>query len=214
MRRFRKHKDLNPSEFSRAESPMNSTMLGGIFGYLELARVSCEATRRLPAILKELSKHLLVPKTLSATPYVLKGGVPVRKTGSIAPLLKESTQFALSGSSVSCSFHIADELWLCDFDEDQMGKVGDNIVINSVQAMPLSGSISVAAANFEIKNGEMSSLKRGKYVHVSFTDTGIGIPVSILPSIFDPFFTTKHKAMVLAYPPCIPLSRNMMVRSP
>jgi PAS domain S-box-containing protein len=171
-----------------------NNLLSGIFGYLEMARMSCEATSKTTFYLDKALKTFSRAKDLTQQLLTFsKGGAPIRKTASIAPLLKESAQFALSGSNVSSTFHIADKLWLCDFDENQMGQVVDNIVINAVQAMPLGGNLSVEAANIEVKDGEISSLRHGKYVHVSFTDTGIGIPPSIMPRIFDPFFTTKHK---------------------
>ena len=36
-------------------------------------------------------------------------------------------------------------------------------------------------------------LKKGKYVKISVTDQGMGIPMEHLPNIFDPYFTTKQK---------------------
>jgi PAS domain S-box-containing protein len=171
-----------------------NNLLGGIFGYLEMARMTCETSSKAADYLDKALRTFSRAKDLTQQLLTFsKGGDPIRKTGSIAPILQESTQFALSGSNVSCSFHIADDLFLCDFDENQIGQVIDNIVINAVQAMPLGGTLTVVAANIEVMTGEISSLKQGMYVHVSFTDTGIGIPQSIMPRIFDPFFTTKHK---------------------
>ena len=122
-----------------------------------------------------------------------KGGEPVKKIEPLTPFLQETTQFALSGSNVSCSFNLAPDLWTCDYDKNQMGQVIENIVINAVHAMPSGGNIDVEAMNVTISENILSSLQPGRYVRISITDTGAGIPERYLSRIFDPFFTTKQK---------------------
>ena len=171
-----------------------NNLLGGIFGYLELAQQHSaqndKARRYIEKALttfnraKDLTQQLL---TFS------KGGAPNRKTNSIAPVLRENTLFALSGSNISAHFDFNENLWLCDFDENQIGQVIDNLVINAQQAMPLGGSITVAVQNVQLTAESSVPLNPGKYVMFSVTDSGTGIPPNILPRIFDPFFTTKQK---------------------
>jgi CheY-like chemotaxis protein len=122
-----------------------------------------------------------------------KGGAPLRRTAHLNALIRETAQFALSGSNVSCAFDIAEDLRPCDFDMNQIGQVLDNIVINAVQAMPLGGVIHIRAVNSEIEETDHSTLPRGRYVRISIRDTGVGIPEEIRSRIFDPFFTTKQK---------------------
>jgi len=121
-----------------------------------------------------------------------KGGAPCMKTGSLSPLLGETTRFAMSGSAISPEFSIAKELWQCDFDENQIAQVIDNLVINAMQAMPNGGSLSIAAENVHIQKGENPpSLKAGMYEfrsRIRESDTP-----NILPRIFDPFFSTKQQ---------------------
>ncbi|MCM2283469.1 MAG: PAS domain S-box protein [Desulfobacula sp.] len=170
-----------------------NNLLSGIYGYLDLAqkknkdpKISDYLTRALNSSerAKNLTRQLL---TFS------KGGEPVKKIEPLTPFLQETTQFALSGSNVSCSFNIAPDLWTCDYDKNQMGQVIENIVINAVHAMPSGGSIDVTAMNVTIPENILSSLKPGRYVKISITDTGTGIPERYLSRIFDPFFTTKQK---------------------
>jgi two-component system NtrC family sensor kinase len=57
-----------------------------------------------------------------------------------------------------------------------------NLIINAYDAIAETGrrgTISVATS------------VDGDHATVSITDTGAGIPESVLPKIFDPFFTTK-----------------------
>ena len=121
-----------------------------------------------------------------------KGGLPIRKTLPIADHVRKAVLFALSGSSISPEFSIPADIWLCDFDENQMAQVFDNIVINARQAMPLGGKIDVTIRN--AASGEAPEiLPRNNYVCVSIRDYGAGIVKEHLPRIFDPFFTTKHQ---------------------
>ncbi len=166
-----------------------NNMLAGIFGYLDLAKESI-ATNNSAQVPKYLDKALGVyDRAKGLTQQLLtfsKGGAPVRKTQSIAPLIQHSATFALSGSNVSCQFNLAEDLWACDCDENQIGQVIDNIVINGKQAMPKGGAICISCTNDKEVPGHL-----GMFVRISIKDEGQGIPHDILPKIFDPFFSTK-----------------------
>jgi signal transduction histidine kinase/CheY-like chemotaxis protein len=180
-----------------------NNLLSGLFGYIDLARMNLTQDPETREYLdkafgvfsraKDLTQQLL---TFS------KGGVPVKKTGLLGPRIKESATFALSGSKVGCDFNIAQDLFPCDFDENQMGQVIDNIVINAQQAMPTGGKITISACNIAVKDGEHPELKSGRYVKISIADTGTGIQPKLLKRIFDPFFTTKQKGNGLGLATC------------
>ncbi len=169
-----------------------NNLLGGIFGYLDIARKKVTD----PKIENYLSKAFSASERAeSLTRQLLtfsKGGVPIKKVEPLIPFLQETTQFALSGSNVSCSFNLPDDLWSCDYDRNQIGQVVDNIIINAQQAMPSGGKIEVSAANLEITNAKHPSLESGNYVKITIIDSGIGIPQKFMSKIFDPFFSTKQ----------------------
>lgn len=64
-------------------------------------------------------------------------------------------------------------------DGDQLQQVFLNLLLNSRDAMPNGGKLSV------------SSVRRKGEIVVSITDNGVGIIESVRPQLFDPFFTTK-----------------------
>jgi signal transduction histidine kinase/CheY-like chemotaxis protein len=62
-----------------------------------------------------------------------------------------------------------------------------NLAVNSADAMPRGGTLSV-----EVRNATRDEAPRdGRFVLIRVTDTGSGIAEDDLPKVFDPFFTTK-----------------------
>jgi signal transduction histidine kinase len=62
-----------------------------------------------------------------------------------------------------------------------------NLITNALDAMPQGGSLAVKAQPiFSVPYSE-----NGKWLEISITDTGVGIPEESKKKIFDPFFTTK-----------------------
>lgn len=173
-----------------------NNLLAGIFSYLDLgyeflnqkeidsAKDCVEKAMSVFERAKSLTQQLL---TFS------KGGTPIKKTISLENVLKEMVQFSLSGSCVMPEYKIQENLWYCDADIHQIEQVVDNIVINARQAMPDGGKITVSAGNVEHNKVTPDILPEGRYILISFTDTGCGIPEEIIPRIFDPFFTTKKQ---------------------
>ena len=122
-----------------------------------------------------------------------KGGAPIKKVVSLAKLVRESAKLALAGSKSRCEFSIPEDLWSVEADEGQINQVINNLLINADQAMPSGGIIKIAAENIVVEEGSDLPLSEGKYVKLTITDQGIGIPSKYLDKIFDPYFTTKQK---------------------
>ena len=122
-----------------------------------------------------------------------KGGTPIKKTASIAAIVRESVGFTLSGSNVKAEYNLPDTCWPVDVDSGQMSQVFTNLSVNAMQAMPGGGTLAVRTENVTLGEHEVALLPSGEYVLVTVSDTGIGIPADLLPKIFDPFFTTKQR---------------------
>ncbi len=112
---------------------------------------------------------------------------------SVKDAIQEIAAFALRGSKSRCSFAIPDELWTIEADDGQLSQVINNLVINADQAMPDGGTVGIACRNIVVEDGDSLPLPPGKYVLVSVTDQGVGIPREHLGKVFDPYFTTKQK---------------------
>jgi len=69
-----------------------------------------------------------------------------------------------------------------------------NLIVNASEAMPDGGKLRVALQNVNLDDSLLISIFNimpGKYVEISVSDTGSGIPEDVQEHIFEPFFTTK-----------------------
>jgi len=88
-------------------------------------------------------------------------------------------------------------LWNVSMDPSQLEQVLLNLVVNSRDAMPRGGRLTVSTRNCEISGGRSrldERIEAGEYVCVSVTDSGSGIPEEIRDKIFEPFFSTKERS--------------------
>jgi signal transduction histidine kinase len=67
-------------------------------------------------------------------------------------------------------------------DANQLSQILMNLLLNSAQASPEGGTITIAAQRVKFNDS----------VEITVSDTGTGIPADILPHVFEPFYTTKR----------------------
>jgi len=167
-----------------------NNILTGIAGNIDLA-VMCE--NNMSGARKYLEKALKgCRRAASLTQKLLtfsKGGAPVKENASIAEIITENMDFILHGSRIKTSISIEDNLWEVKVDKDQISQVIQNIIINSMEAMPEGGIISVICKNVKYVQNHN---KKGRYVQIRIGDTGTGISRENIEKIFDPYFSTKE----------------------
>ncbi|HQJ94501.1 MAG TPA: PAS domain S-box protein [Syntrophorhabdaceae bacterium] len=175
-----------------------NNILTTILGNISLAKIYLKNDiKKVDAKINEAEKALFRARDLTQQLLTFsRGGVPVKKTILLEPLIKESVLFALRDSSVQVNFNISEDIFPTDVDEGMIGQAINNLIINAVQAMPDGGSIDVAVDNIILENKttiEGLQLEKGSYVKITIKDHGIGISNEHIAKIFDPYFTTKEK---------------------
>lgn len=96
------------------------------------------------------------------------------------------------GAHISLSTILTPELWLTRADPSEVENAVLNLVINARDAMPRGGRMVVETRNAAFDDGEIASgVRKGKFVVISVTDTGVGMLPEVAARAFEPFFTTK-----------------------
>ncbi|MDD4152400.1 MAG: ATP-binding protein [bacterium] len=170
-----------------------NNILMAVLGNISLTRREVTADTGLYAKLFEAEKAVIRAKELTQQLLTFaKGGTPIKSMASIKELITDSADFALRGSNVSCNYDVAEDLWPIEADEGQISQVISNLVINADQAMPEGGVIRITATNISIDPSRIDGVVvEGKYIKISISDSGVGMPREHLQRIFDPYFTTR-----------------------
>jgi len=169
-----------------------NNILAALLGNISLAQMYLDTKSKAWGNLAEAEKA--IDQATGLTKQLLtfaKGGLPIRETANINNLLKDSVRFILRGTKSQARFRLAADLWNIDVDLGQLGQVVNNLILNSVHAMPDGGTIEIKAENIPDGSKVTHELENNKYIKISIKDYGSGIPDNIREKIFDPYFTTK-----------------------
>jgi PAS domain S-box-containing protein len=137
----------------------------------------------------QLTKQLLAfSRRQVATPVVLNMNVLI---SDMQKMLKR-----IIGEDIEFSTFLDPQIGNVRIDPGQIEQIIINLAINSKDAMPQGGQITIETVNVDLTEEYVKrhfEVKPGSYVGLIFSDTGSGIAEEIQSHIFEPFFTTKEK---------------------
>jgi len=176
-----------------------NNMLGTVIGNLDLAIEEVKDRPAVEAMLNEALEGALRGAELVKRLLAFSRKQPLQLQTVNLPYMIEQMR-PLLGSAVGERVALdvvvrADKPWPVRVDPVQLESAILNLCINARDAMPDGGRLTIEMSNFELESWfapEYPDLTVGKYVALSITDTGVGIPANVVARVFEPFFTTKE----------------------
>jgi PAS domain S-box-containing protein len=107
-------------------------------------------------------------------------------TRGMADLIASTT-----GPQIQVMVDAPDDLPPARADANQLEMAILNLAVNARDAMPEGGTLRISVAAATVGGGHRSSLKPGRYLHLSVADTGTGMDAATLARAIEPFFSTK-----------------------
>lgn len=167
--------------------------LTAVLGNISMAQMTFNKKEQITRRMKRAEEAALRAKELTQRLLTFsRGGEPIKKTGSLSPLLKETAAWARKYTGIRCRCFIPKDLPAVQFDKTQVKRVLYNIAKNAVESMPNGGLITFKTEMVALSKHEAGSLflKPGNYVKIIIIDQGVGIAAENLGKVYDPYF--KH----------------------
>ena len=101
----------------------------------------------------------------------------------------------LIGEDIDLVFIPGSGLGQVKADPSQLDQIIMNLAVNSRDAMPQGGKLTIETANVELDEGDArlnAEAQPGSYVMLAVRDTGVGMDKEVQDRVFEPFFTTKE----------------------
>ncbi|MEA2930285.1 MAG: hypothetical protein QOG38_2713, partial [Hyphomicrobiales bacterium] len=103
------------------------------------------------------------------------------------------------GETVTIETVLAGGLWNTAVDPNQLENAILNLAVNSRDAMPEGGHLTIETANCHLDEryaeAALEDVRPGQYVMVAVTDSGTGMTREVISHAFDPFYTTKPQGV-------------------
>ncbi len=171
-----------------------NNMLGGIMGYADLMLAGEADPKRqkyLRSILAAASRSAELTQKLLAFG---RRGKNIVEAIDLRFMVNECLSILRPSMNPEVKVVIAmEECPIVDGDPSQIHQVLVNLLLNAIEAMPASGTLTITSRAMEVDGSWSSepSITSGTYAELLVSDTGMGMTEDIRQRVFEPFFTTK-----------------------
>jgi two-component system, cell cycle sensor histidine kinase and response regulator CckA len=173
-----------------------NNLLTGIVGYVSLMMAEIDTQHYNIDHLKGIESYAkdATYLTKQLLGFARGGKFEINPTNINDLLEKQSIMFGRTKKEIRIHSKYEKNIHSVEVDRGQIEQVIMNLYVNAWQAMPGGGDLYVQTDNITIDDvgSQSNRVEPGDYVHITVTDTGIGMDDSTRQRIFDPFFTTKE----------------------
>ena len=172
-----------------------TAILGNVDMALRRIKTDDERIRRSLTAARQASERAatLVQRLLAFSrqhPQEVKAVDINRLVQGISELLRRTI-----GETVTIESVLGGGLWKAAVDPNQLENAILNLAVNSRDAMPEGGQLTIETANAYLDEAYAAAhageFNQGQYVMIAVTDTGSGMSKEVVEHAFEPFFTTK-----------------------
>ena len=173
-----------------------NNLLMGILGNTSLMLLDMDSNNPQYERLKTIEEHVRLGADLTKQLVgFARGGKYEAKPTDINELItKSSEMFGRTKKEITIHSKYQEDIWTIEVDQGQIEHVLLNLFVNAWQAMAGPGQLYVETVNVVLDECDAKpfTVKPGRYVKISITDTGMGMDKATQQRIFEPFFTTKE----------------------
>jgi signal transduction histidine kinase len=115
---------------------------------------------------------------------------PNRLTADLVKMLNP-----LIGADITIDLDLADNVGVIHADSGHFQQMIMNLCVNARDAMAAGGMLLIKTEDLRLSQrycGGQTEIPPGRYLAITVSDTGTGMPPEVLEHIFEPFFTTKE----------------------
>ena len=177
-----------------------NNILGGILGYASFMKTKIETGNPFYTYVDTIERGAKRASELTSQLLAFARGGPFNlKPVNINTVVEEIITIITRTFEKSIEIHqkLTSGLPLVEADAGQIQQVLMNLLVNSRDAMPGGGRLTIATEQRRLSKDEIQTdieAHQGEYVVIIVSDTGMGIEKEVLSRIFEPFFSTKDKS--------------------
>lgn len=172
-----------------------NNIMAAIIGYTEMSLEDTQPQSRTHGYLEQVKASSKRAKDLVRQILTFsRQGEQELKPLKVVPIVKETLKLIRASIPATISIKaIVRGNHTVLADPTQIHQIVMNLCMNSVQAMPNGGEMTVEVESVTELPPTVSVQNRAdSYVRLTVSDVGHGIPSHMIGRIFDPFFTTKN----------------------
>jgi PAS domain S-box-containing protein len=176
-----------------------NNVLTAIFGYADLVLDGLDLTDPRRQDINEIKRaaHRAAALTRQLLAFSRKQVMQPQRINLNEIILNlETLLLKLIGQDIQLHIDAAPSLWDVKADPGQVEQVLMNLASNARDAMPDGGHLTISTANEALEPDDAAALvgiEPGRFVRLTVSDTGQGIPENVRAHVFEPFFTTKEQ---------------------